>query len=309
MPFLSKAEILSEAERLGVDLSGLSWPQQQKAVIAAQMAAGGQAQKEVQARYDADGYAYAPESERDTYAPEAVYTRRVDPIPSWTPPVPVPMPEAMPAAEPARVEHMHMSDEPVRMIKGKEVRVERGLNEDVKFDNTLDQYNGKTVLLSPEMAQTKIQRLGYDEDLGDELTIEETSYKQQFEMNMPIFANDEKDTYTSTYRVKGKTGRRVIGQSGLPKENAGIIFRPDMDMFPVVTFQGAYGYLWTHQRFPNVKATLMESGYYEKYKDRFLKTPYAMFMLTGLECVKIELVHAVMREIEQEESERRKAGL
>jgi len=266
MPFLSKAQIQAEAERLGVDLDGLTWPQQQKAVIAAQMAEGGQARHEP----------------RD---PDAVLAEL-----DWQPPTP------RQQIEDRLEEHVPVPQEPVR--------VERGLNVP---EQGIEQYKGKTVLLSPEMAQTKIQLLGYEEDLGEEVSVEEKSFKTQFEMGGSIPA--EKDLYTGTYRVTGKTGRHTVAHSGLPKENAGIVFRPDMDMFPVVTFRGQYGYLWTHQRFPNVKDALMQSGYYEQFKGRFLDVAGAMFMLTGLTCVRVGLTHAVMAEIEELEAKKRKAGI
>lgn len=163
----------------------------------------------------------------------------------------------------------------------------------------MDEMRGKTVMISPEMAPTSRQLFGYDEELGDELVVEEV----QHDVDSAYKAG--KDLVTGTYTVTNKTGRKVIAHTALPKQGAGITFRPDQDRVPVVTFQGRKGYLWTHHRLPNIKQLLIESGYYEDYRTRFKDEPFVWHAAGKLLCCDISLAESVLRDIERKEREER----
>lgn len=225
MAYRSKEDTIREANRLGIDISGMSWPEMQKVV--------GQALK----REELDET--SNRAKKDTH-----------------------------------------------------------VNENIK------PYIGKTILMAPEMKADANRIIRSKITLGDDINIEEKSF-MGMEGKGGIQYGAERDYATGTYWVKGKTGRKVEGEESLPKENARIIFRPGIDYFPVVTFRGRNGYLLTHQRLPNFKAVLMESGFYEDYKDKLQDEPN-VFYLTGLLCVEPSIAHAIMRDIERRVAQRRK---
>jgi hypothetical protein len=167
----------------------------------------------------------------------------------------------------------------------------------------MEPYLGKTVRISPEMRPDANRIIRYFEELDDEIEVEEKTFSAGDKSNDNLY-NMHRDYTTGTYIVKGKTGRKVVAESSLPKENAQMIFRPAQDMFPVVTFQGRTGYLYKHHRFPNFQRALIESGYYEDYKDRLKEEPN-VFYLTGLLCVDVSVAHAIMNDIERRERAKR----
>lgn len=248
--FMDKATVLAEAERLGVDVEGLSWPKMQSKVMAAQR------------------------NEQDVCKvvlnPQSVMTEE---------------------------EYDNL----------KEVAKEQGLDErpgdpvwvHVPVD-PMDEMRGKTLTICPEMAPTATQLFGYDEVLGDEIIVEEVVHeieKTEFRAG--------KSEVNGTYRVMGKTGKKVVAQTALPKEGSGIHFRPDVDLVPTTTFQGRTGYLWTHHSLPNIKQLLIESGYYEDYRHRFKDEPFVWHSAGKILACDINLVHSIFREIERKERDRR----
>lgn len=159
-----------------------------------------------------------------------------------------------------------------------------------------DKINFNETILSFEIKPIKHQLIKYDEELGDEYEVEEVVHDIEGVKSLA------RDLNTGTYRVKGKTGRKVIAQSTLPQEQAAITFDAQKDMFPVVTFQGRRGYLFKHHKYFNVESTLKDSGYFEKYK-RFFDAgqyPTNIWYSTGLLVCSIPLVHHIMKEIEQD---------
>lgn len=158
---------------------------------------------------------------------------------------------------------------------------------------------GKRVLIAPEMAMTTNQLFGYEEELDDEVMVEEVVH------DIDAAFKAGKDEVNGTYKVVGHTGKKVIAHSALPKQGAGIYFRPDKDLVPVVSFQGRSGYLWTHHRLPNIKNLLMQSGYYHEYKDRFKDEPFIWHAAGKLLVCDRALAEAVIREIEEKERNRR----
>ena len=227
MAYRNKADTIKEAERLGIDVTGMDWPTMQKVV--------GDALKK---------------------------------------------------------EELGM---PAKKIEASDAdRIQREM---------MKPYLGKVVRISPEMRPDANRIIRYLEELDDELDVEEKSFSAGDKSNDELY-NMHRDYTTGTYIVKGKTGRKVIAESSLPKENAQMIFRPAQDMFPVVTFQGRTGYLFKHHRFPNFRRALIESGYYEDYKDQLTDEPN-VFYLTGLLCVDVGVAHAIMNDIERRERAKR----
>lgn len=193
------------------------------------------------------------------------------------------------------LEALKKTDEP---IPSNEVHV----HVEVPQEDFMDAVRGKKLIICPEMAATPIQMFGYEEELGDELVVEEAVFDIE---NTGLSV--AKNLATGTFNVTGKTGKKVMAQSGMPKEGCEISFRPDIDWFPVCTFQGRSGYLWTHHRLPNVKHVLIESGYYEDYRDRFKDEPFIWHSGGKLLACDINLVHTVMREIERKAREQKVA--
>ena len=268
--FMNKETLEAEAQRLGVDLTGLTWPQKQKAVMAAQ------------------DNETATDEEFDTAVRAALYELTGN--------------EGFaPKEEPDQDENTDLTqffeDEPEEIgspvIPGEPVLI-RG-----KYDPMAD-LRGKTVMICPEMARTPIQLFGYDEVLEDEVTVEEVVHNID---SLKFRAGQ--DTINGTYNIIGKTGKKVVARTALPKEGAGIYYTFDKDLVPRVIFEGREGYLWTHQRLANIKQLLIDSGYYQKYKDRFVDEPFIWHAAGKLLVCDIGLVHSIFDEIEAIEEEKR----
>ena len=243
MPYMSKAKLAEEAERLGLDLTGLDYQEQNRRVSAA---LAQQDQPEPQPRQEwRPRWQPLPEAEVEESAPE-----------------PQPQPEPQRQAVQRTVQH----------IKG--------------------------TIISPEMAQTPIQLLKYDEELGDDIEIEERT----FNINDVASLKMKREYTSGTYVIKGGNGKRVVAQSTLPKENAGIRLDPRTPLaVPVVEWQGRIGYLWSHGKLPNIKELLKASGYYEKYRKTFsADNPQNLWYAASQVLVaNMDTVHYVFNEIER----------
>lgn len=178
------------------------------------------------------------------------------------------------------------------------------------------EYMGRTVMISPEMPPERYRLLKYDEELGDDIELVE----RRFDMNMATdevfdISGESSDTRhqldashdyrTGTYRYLGKNGRKVVAMSSVPKENYGSGIRPFQDYAPIVTWNGRSGYLWTHHAYPNIKALLMESGYYHEYKHLFTREPNIWYVAGKTLACDIGLVHRIFNEIEAKEKRKR----
>ena len=241
MAYRSKEDCQAEAERLGIDWEGMSWPELQKAVSNA---------------------IKLEEIEKDT---------------------------------PSKP-------------KAKQAKQKRS-------GNLIDAYKGKTIYLAPELLPERYRLLKYDEDLGPDYDVVERHfdigendqvYDSSGKMDDSRTQIDQFHDYTTgTYRLKKRGDRRVTALSSVPKENAGMYFRPGMDYATVVTWQGRAGYLWNHFKYPNVKALLIESGYYEEYKDRFVNEPNVWYAAGKMLVCSVPLVHQIFKEIEEKEAKKR----
>lgn len=246
MPFMKKEELHAEAERLGVDIEGLPYHEQNKRVLAA-----------IEAE--------SATSETTTSNDEELLKARQE------------IEELK-----KQLRSMQTSNDPEAEAEGSAVASK-------KF---------ATTIMAPEIRATGVQLVKYDEELGEDVTVEEISFKDEFEKNSLMI---DRDVMAGTYKIKSRNGRNVIAQSTLPKINAGVRYNPDMDLVPVVTYRGKSGYIWTHHHYPNIKELLKASGRYQKYKHLFnaKENPNNIWYAAGkLLVVDRDVVHAVFQEIE-----------
>lgn len=182
-----------------------------------------------------------------------------------------------------------------------------------RIDDPLQSYIGKTILLSPELASERYRLVKYDEELGNEIEVEERSFdidpntdqvfdKSGGKVDYGNVVDEYHDYTTGTYRIKNRSDRKVVAMSSVPKENAGMQFRPGIDYATVVTWNGRAGYLWKHWRYPNVKALLKAAGdkYYQKYKDRFKDEPNVWYAAGKMLVCDPYLVHQTLADIEED---------
>ena len=252
MPYMSKAKLAEEAQRLGLDLTGLGYQEQNRVVSAALSAAATPEPTVTETPQESGGWS-----------------------PSWTPQTSV---------EPK-------AEQPQVVSKLKQSEVQRQ-----SVQHTVQHIKG--TIISPEMAQTPIQLIKYDEELGDDIEIEERT----FNINEVASLKMKREYTSGTYVIKGNNGKRVVAQSTLPKENAGIRLDPRTPLaVPIVEWQGRVGYLWSHAKLPNIKELLKASGYYEKYRKTFsADNPQNLWYAASQVLVaNMDTVHYVFNEIER----------
>ena len=176
-------------------------------------------------------------------------------------------------------------------------------------------YIGKTVMLSPELSSERYRLVKYDEVLGDDFDVEERKFDMNMdtdtvfdvaggEVNYDNVIDQFHDYTTGTYRLKKRGDRKVTAMASVPKENSGMFYRPGIDYATVVTWEGRVGYLWKHWTYPNVKALLQESGYYQEYKKLFKDEPNVWYAAGKQLVCDIGLVHQVLKEIEQKQAKK-----
>lgn len=270
--FLSKENIGLEADRLGVSLDGLSWPEQQKAIAEARRA------------------------EREKMAAEAE-------------PEPQPEPEReSPVADDGREEEIARlrrelaeAREQAKAVPQVPVVCELGKN---VVEPTIEDYDRVVLIASPEQRPTPQQPGKYYEEVGTQKITTERSLDVG---KLSPFGPNESGTKVVDYDVKD-TGRPVNAESTMPKYSCLLTYRPTRDLCAVAEFQGHRGYLWTHQRLPNVKYLLQQMGVYEEFHELWDKRHGAKFYLGGLICVDINFTDETMQRIAGELRRRAKAG-
>lgn len=270
--FLSKENIGLEADRLGVSLDGLSWPEQQKAIAEARRA------------------------EREKMAAEGE-------------PEPQPEPEReSPVADDGREEEIARlrrelaeAREQAKAVPQVPVVCELGKN---VVEPTIEDYDRVVLIASPEQRPTPQQPGKYYEEVGTQKITTERSLDVG---KLSPFGPNESGTKVVDYDVKD-TGRPVNAESTMPKYSCLLTYRPTRDLCAVAEFQGHRGYLWTHQRLPNVKSLLQQMGVYEEFHELWDKRHGAKFYLGGLICVDISFTDETMQRIAGELRRRAKAG-
>lgn len=246
MAYRNKEDCIREAARLGIDVSGMSWPELQKTVS--------EALKREELGMDFDPPKMSPVEPEHVIIPEAEEIRRMRP------------------------------------------------------------YLGKTIMLAPELASERYRLVKYDEVLGNEVEVEERSFdiddndrvfdKSGGEVNYDNVVDQYHDYTTGTYRIKNRSDRKVVAMASVPKENAGMFFRPGYDYATVVTWKGRAGYLWKHWHYPNVKALLKQSGYYQEYKHLFKDEPNVWYAAGKMLVCDPNLVHQVFQEIQDKQAKK-----
>lgn len=279
MAYRKKEDWLAEADRLGIDTSDMDWPTLQKTVSQAlkreeygMLDQGGLAEKLVKEAEDLQlKKVIEPGVDIDGDRPTQTFADIAQPLPT--------APKAKTGG-----------------IIGK---LKKALSPEEK---RLKQFAGQEIKLAPEIYPNAQRAIHYREDLGEEILVDEKHYDIR-----GLEFNTGTNVDSGTYVIRGKSGERTVATSAIPKEQPGLYFRPDMDYAIVVNFMGRSGYLWTHQRLPNIKALLQESGYYEEYKSVFKDEPNIWYS-AGLLCCNVSVVHQVFKEIEEKERVKRERG-
>lgn len=159
-------------------------------------------------------------------------------------------------------------------------------------------YKPGKVRISTEIPTLKCNVMKYEEELGDAYDTSDMA------MSFGMFGGDDRVTEMSrTYEIRKKAGKKVIAESTAPTVNTGLYYDPTEGWFPIVEFNGRKGYLFTHHKLINVKSALLESGYWEKYKDMFNgeKHPENIWMSgTKMLACSIPLVNYIINEINKE---------
>lgn len=161
---------------------------------------------------------------------------------------------------------------------------------------SIEDYENVVLIASPEQRPTQYQKNKWYENVGTQKDTEEISFDVG---KQSPFHGRESGTRNATYRIID-TGRKVEAESTMPKYSALITYRPTRDMCAVAEYGGHRGYLWTHQRLPNIRALLEQMGAYEEFKEEWQKQPGRMFYLAGLLCCDISFTDSMMQRIQRE---------
>ena len=270
--FLSKETIALEADRLGVSLEGLSWPEQQEAIAEARRAEKEKMAAEVKPEPE-------PKPERESTVVDDAREKEI--------------------AELKR--ELAEAKEQAKAVPQVPVVCELGLN---VVEPTIEDYDRVVLIASPEQKPTPQQPGKYYEEVGTQKITTERSLDVG---KLSPFGPNESGTKVVDYDIKD-TGRPVNAESTMPKYSCLLTYRPTKDLCAVAEFQGHRGYLWTHQRLPNVKSLLQQMGVYEEFHELWDKRHGAKFYLGGLICVDISFTDETMQRIVKELRRRAKAG-
>lgn len=261
MAFLNKEQVERYASAAHIDLTGMTWQQKQKAISDHMKREGIKDPMRVIGYGDVDGDKQAVTDDKD--------------------------------AEIARLKaelEKAKSEQPVPQVP---VVFEKGRNQpqpDIK------DYENVVLIASPEQRPTQYQKGKWYENVGTQKDTEEISYDVG---KQSPFHDRESGTKNATYRVT-ETGRPVEAESTMPKYSALITYRPTRDLCAIAEYGGHRGYLWTHQRLPNIKGMLEQMGAYEEFKSEWQKQTGRMFYLAGLLCCDISFTNSMMERIQRE---------
>ena len=161
---------------------------------------------------------------------------------------------------------------------------------------SIEDYENVVLIASPEQRPTQYQKNKWYENVGTQKDTEEISFDVG---KQSPFHDRESGTRNATYHVT-ETGRKVEAESTMPKYSALITYRPTRDLCAVAEYGGHRGYLWTHQRLPNIRALLEQMDAYEEFKEEWQKQPGRMFYLAGLLCCDISFTDSMMQRIQRE---------
>lgn len=275
MAFLNKEEVERYASAAHLDLTGMTWPQKQKAI--------------------------SEHSKQMGYPDPAAYLRMVEgPVSDAGDAIEVKEPEK--PVEPKRMDPD--LDEELARLKRELAEARAAVPQvPVVFEKgrahvepSIEDYENAVLIASPEQRPTQFQRGKYYENVGTEKIT--TDIRFGVGRDTP-FSRDEDGVRTATYKVENGN-RPVVAESTMPKYSALLTYRPTKDLVAVAEYGGHRGYLWTHQRLPNVKALLDMMGVYDEYKDQWKKGTGRQFYLGGLLCCDISFTESMMRRIQRQ---------
>lgn len=277
MAFLSKDNVERYAEIAHLDLSGLTWPQKQKAI--------------------------SEHSKQMGYPDPAAYLRTLD-GPVSDAGGAVAEEQAEPVKPPVPKREDPDLDEELARLKRELAEAKAAVPQvPVVFEKgrahvepSIEDYENVVLIASPEQRPTQFQRGKYRENVGIEKITTDISFG--IGRDTP-FGRDEDGVRSATYKVE-QGNRPVVAESTMPKYSAMLTYRPTKDLVAVAEYGGHRGYLWTHQRLPNVKALLDMMGVYDEYKDQWKKGTGRQFYLGGLLCCDISFTESMIRRIQRQ---------
>ena len=261
MAFLNKEQVERYASAAHLDLTGMTWQQKQKAINDHMKRNGIKDPMAMIGGGDVDGDKQAIMDDRDAE-----------------------IAKLKAELEKAKAEQP-VPQVPVLFDKGKNVP-----------EPSIEDYENVVLIASPEQRPTQYQKGKWYENVGTQKDTEEVSLGVG--RDSP-FGEGESGTRNATYRMKD-TGRKIEAESTIPKYSALITYRPTRDLCAIAEYGGHRGYRWTHQRLPNIKAMLMQTGAYEEYKDRWHDQPGRMFYLAGLLCCDISFTDSMIKRIQRD---------
>lgn len=275
MAFLSKEGVERYASLANLDLTGLTWPQKQKAI--------------------------SEHSKRMGYPDPAAYLRTLDgmvsdagePVVEKEPEKPAAVKREDPDLDAELARLKRELAEAKAAVPQVPVVFERGR---AHVEPSIEDYENAVLIASPEQRPTQFQRGKYYENVGTEKITTDILFGVG--RDTP-FNRDEDGVRTATYKVENGT-RPVMAESTMPKYSALLTYRPTKDLVAVAEYGGHRGYLWTHQRLPNVKALLDMMGVYDEYKDQWKKGTGRQFYLGGLLCCDISFTESMIRRIQRQ---------
>ena len=301
MAFLNKEEVERYASVAYLDLTGMTWPQKQKAISEHSKRMGypdpAAYLRTLDGMCDASAAAYAVDKQEEPKEP-----KRVDPdLDEELARLKRELAEAK-AAMPQRVDPD--LDEELARLKRELAEAKAAVPQvPVVFEKgrahvepSIEDYENAVLIASPEQRPTQFQRGKYYENVGTEKIT--TDIRFGVGRDTP-FDRDEGGVRTATYKVEDGN-RPVVAESTMPKYSALLTYRPTKDLVAVAEYGGHRGYLWTHQRLPNVKALLDMMGVYDEYKDQWKKGTGRQFYLGGLLCCDISFTESMIRRIQRQ---------
>ena len=265
MAFLNKEQVERYASVAHLDLTGLTWQQKQKTISDHMKREGIKDPMAVIGGGDVDGDKQAIVDDKDAE-----------------------IAKLKAELEKAKAEQP-VPQVPVIFEKGK-----------AEVEPTIEDYENAVLIASPEQRPTAFQRCKWYETMG--------TNKETREVSLGVgsdspFHGNEGGTIEATYEVKD-TGHILQSESTMPKYSCLLTYRPTKDLCAVAEYGGRRGYLWTHQRLPNVAAMLRQMGAYEEFKHFWNDQAGRKFYLGGLLCCDISFTEYMFEYIQRELRER-----
>lgn len=288
MAFLSKADLAATIQAYDIDVGGLNFAQQQ-GVVSKYLAA--HSLKPVKAEQETDkpdNFAAALQAQ---FAADDGYVENKQMVQP---------PQAMPVIE----------QKPV-LVKGVARRIQLDAKETAAAKGNdgvvIPRLVNKRLWYSPEIRFNQNMIYRYEEDLGENMEVEELWYNGETLDSRNIQAPPgETSGISGTYKVRPIPHSKLKAMSSVPRQNVGIYW--DFDKrgmpktpFPIAVFEGRRGYLYSHASIPCVKPTIIESGYYEDFKDMLKDEPNIFYLGGSIRAVDIPFCDWMMKEIEDRE--------